>query len=76
MVSAKSIYDFLDKNQVTDYNRAMIKRYLRELEAEAWARGFDECLQCNKRRRMMAASRRKKFISRFLDHLSDLTHGK
>jgi len=76
MLTPDDLHDFLSKNTITAANSDLVRSHLVQLESEGWFRGWMACEACHKKRRLLASTRRSKFIKTFLDYLSDKTHGK
>ena len=75
-MDVKSLFQFLKKNTDLKGNDSAVHNAVKELSDDSWGDGYNAALRHLKRRKMIAAARRKKSVGRFLDLLSDLTHGK
>jgi len=74
-MSASTLFDFLRKNCDLKGNEEAIKNSLQDMDADSWYNGFQERIRQQRKRKMLSGYRRGAFIKRFLDYVSDLTHG-
>ena len=74
-MNVSSVLDFLRRNADLKGNEEAIKNALQQLDADSWGRGYEERIKQRRKQRILVVMRRDSFIKRFLDFLSDLTHG-
>lgn len=70
------LYEYLLTNGVTAENHQLIQQELENLASAEWADGYMCAVRHQKKRRIMREKRCDHSVKRFLDYLSDLTHGK
>ena len=74
-MSASTVFDFLRRNCDLKGNNEAIKNSLQDMDADSWYNGYQERIKHQRKQRILAKVRRETFIKRFLDYVSDLTHG-
>lgn len=74
-MSISKLYEYLMTNGVSENNRVLIKNQLKEIEAGVFGKGYSTALQDVQRRKKIIHARRSTAVKRFLDYLSDITHG-
>ena len=74
-MSASTVFNFLRENCNLKGNDEAIKNSLQDMDADSWFAGYQERLKQQRKQKILAKVRREAFIKKFLDYISDLTHG-